>query len=264
MFVCAELIVDWLKHAFITKFNEINAEVYKDFTTTIAYDVVRSRDEKAFSDYSDQVSRRMGFIPIPLSILLIRVLSQSISFNSRQGMILLGLAWMAVMTLKVLNGIVLLGMACKHVNKYRKLQSQTDELKRRLLMKKSKSAPSSPRISLLDFSDVLHQTTGPSNFTVSDLLAHLDDLAPTSPIVDVPPRRSQSMLNFNRPRRDKSEPPPAVLTEVEERSDECTLEPIVGGELSPKRRMPKECEDLSDVQAYTMLSPSEDTARIQQ
>jgi hypothetical protein len=90
MVLFAELLVDWLKHAFITKFNEITAEVYKDFTITIAYDVVRSRDEKAFSDYSDQVARRMGFIPIPLSILLIRVLSQSLSFNSKQGFLLLG------------------------------------------------------------------------------------------------------------------------------------------------------------------------------
>ncbi|KIH57109.1 eukaryotic membrane protein [Ancylostoma duodenale] len=55
MVVGAELLVDWLKHAFITKFNEINAEVYRDFTITIAYDVVRSRDTSAFSDYSDQV-----------------------------------------------------------------------------------------------------------------------------------------------------------------------------------------------------------------
>lgn len=29
MVVGAELLVDWLKHAFITKFNEINSEVYK-------------------------------------------------------------------------------------------------------------------------------------------------------------------------------------------------------------------------------------------
>lgn len=74
MVIGAELLVDWLKHAFITKFNEINAEVYRgmnkpmvtkelskleisvaDFTITIAYDVVRSRDSSAFSDYSDQV-----------------------------------------------------------------------------------------------------------------------------------------------------------------------------------------------------------------
>lgn len=30
----AELVVDWLKHAFITKFNEINSEVYKGTRTT--------------------------------------------------------------------------------------------------------------------------------------------------------------------------------------------------------------------------------------
>lgn len=29
MVMFAELLVDWLKHAFITKFNEINAEVYQ-------------------------------------------------------------------------------------------------------------------------------------------------------------------------------------------------------------------------------------------
>lgn len=29
MVVIAELMVDWLKHAFITKFNEIPAEVYR-------------------------------------------------------------------------------------------------------------------------------------------------------------------------------------------------------------------------------------------
>jgi hypothetical protein len=28
MIVVAELLVDWLKHAFITKFNEIPADVY--------------------------------------------------------------------------------------------------------------------------------------------------------------------------------------------------------------------------------------------
>ncbi|VDM96826.1 unnamed protein product, partial [Onchocerca ochengi] len=79
--IVAEIIVDWLKHAFITKFNEIPAEVYQDFTITIAFDVVRSRDEKAFSDYSDQVSRRMGFAPIPLTIMLIRVVTQTFDFT---------------------------------------------------------------------------------------------------------------------------------------------------------------------------------------
>jgi hypothetical protein len=49
--------------------------------------------------------------------------------------------------------------------------------------------------------DVLHQNTGPSNFTGSDLLAHWDELAqtPAGEIAPVP-RRTQSMMNFNRPR----------------------------------------------------------------
>jgi len=65
MVLVAELVVDWLKHAFITKFNEISSSVYKDFTITLAFDVVRSHEREAYTDFSDQVSRRMGFIPVP-------------------------------------------------------------------------------------------------------------------------------------------------------------------------------------------------------
>uniref|UniRef100_A0A914VZ59 Uncharacterized protein n=2 Tax=Plectus sambesii TaxID=2011161 RepID=A0A914VZ59_9BILA len=210
MVVLGELLVDWLKHAFITKFNEIPAEVYKDFTITIAYDVVKSRDEDAFSDHSDQVSRRMGFIPIPLSILLIRIFTQSLSFSSRQGFVLLALAWVALATLKILNSIVLLGKACKYIAEYERMQQQT-ELLQRMRIRKSKSVPASPRMSLIDFSDVMQQNPGGTKgFTVSDLLAHLDEIAaqqqqqnqqqgsPVEKIATVEyktPRRSQSLAN---------------------------------------------------------------------
>jgi hypothetical protein len=90
MVVIAEVIVDWLKHAFITKFNEISAEVYQDFTITLAFDVVRSHEIDSFTDFSDQVSRRMGFIPIPISIMLIRVIGQSIDFSTNVYTIIFG------------------------------------------------------------------------------------------------------------------------------------------------------------------------------
>lgn len=217
---------------------------FSDFTITIAYDVVKSRDENAFSDHSDQVSRRMGFIPIPLSVLLIRILTQSLCFSSRQGFILLGtngyfcnfftdnikfliyfkkyvnvsfcccfglawayatdhnvyrifswqhlyiiyfidstlptpmkfyekcyqlrivmeylvsfdfkhfilaLAWVALVTLKILNSIILLGKACNYIAQYERMQQQT-ELLQRMRNRKSKSVPASPRMSLIDFS----------------------------------------------------------------------------------------------------------------
>jgi hypothetical protein len=57
------------------------------------------------------------------------------------------------------------------------------------------------------------------------------------------------------------------LTEVEEKSEDSAAlfedTPRAAGEISPKRRMPRECEALSDVQAYTMLNSAEDTAGIQ-
>lgn len=69
--------------------------VFLDFTITIAYDVVRNHDETAFSDYSDQVSRRMGFIPIPLTIMVIRVLTQTFDFTTTSAFILLGRRFLA-------------------------------------------------------------------------------------------------------------------------------------------------------------------------
>ena len=53
-----------------------------DFTITLAFDVAKSREENAFSDFADQVSRRMGFIPIPISVMLIHSISQSVDFTS--------------------------------------------------------------------------------------------------------------------------------------------------------------------------------------
>lgn len=148
MVVFAEILVDWLKHCFITKFNEINSEVYRgkiavdsskcsDFTITIAYDVVRSRDATAFSDYSDQVSRRMGFIPIPLSIMLLRVICQTFTFQCNFSIVICGkiimapsivlvLVWLCLLGVKLLNGILLLGMACQHVTEYQELQVCND------------------------------------------------------------------------------------------------------------------------------------------
>lgn len=43
--VISEMIVDWIKHAFITKFNELPIEVYKDYTYSLAYDVAQTHQK---------------------------------------------------------------------------------------------------------------------------------------------------------------------------------------------------------------------------
>jgi len=113
--------------------------------------------------------------------------------------------------------------------------------------------------------------SGYQGFTLSDLMAHLDELSFQSSFADKSstamssvPRRSQSMITIDRMRRDVSEPPPqlsAVDERLEEReSVESSVEPKPPIDMSPKRRlkMPSECESLADVQAYTLLLNSND------
>ncbi|CDW52697.1 transmembrane anterior posterior transformation [Trichuris trichiura] len=168
----AEILVDWVKHAFITKFNEIPADVYKDFTITIAYDVAKSRQTNAYSDHCDQVSRRMGFTPLPLSVLLFRIVNQSLRLNVRVHWPIVLAAFVALLLLKMLISVVLMGKAAIFIEAYEEMLKQSELLKK-LCHKKARSLPVSPKLSLIEFTDVMQQNAGANFshcFTVSDLV----------------------------------------------------------------------------------------------
>eukprot|EP00041_Stephanoeca_diplocostata_P024189 m.606649 g.606649 ORF g.606649 m.606649 type:complete len:541 (+) comp22473_c1_seq3:190-1812(+) len=61
----SEMLVDWIKHIFVTRFNNIDSEVYKQFSGVL-YD-----DMKRPGPHSLRVVRRMGFTPIPLLCVII-------------------------------------------------------------------------------------------------------------------------------------------------------------------------------------------------
>lgn len=113
-----EFIVDWIKHAFITRFNEIPIEVYKEYTISLAYDVTQTRQKHAFSDHSDLVARRMGFIPFPLGVVLVKALYHSLSFKNFGSIILFLAAYLCLFTCRVLNTICTLGKACDIMQKH--------------------------------------------------------------------------------------------------------------------------------------------------
>ena len=89
-----EVLVDWLKHAFITKFNGIPATVYTQFRDSFYRDLSRrssNSDEDVepedFAmrrtpssiervDKSPFLAKRIGFVSIPLACLVIRIASQ--------------------------------------------------------------------------------------------------------------------------------------------------------------------------------------------
>ncbi|XP_059237335.1 transmembrane anterior posterior transformation protein 1 homolog isoform X2 [Mustela nigripes] len=115
MVIASETAVDIVKHAFITKFNDITADVYSEYRASLAFDLVSSRQKNAYTDYSDSVARRMGFIPLPLAVLLIRVVTSSIKVQGILSYACVILFYLGLISLKVLNSIVLLGKSCQYV-----------------------------------------------------------------------------------------------------------------------------------------------------
>ncbi|KAL7306414.1 hypothetical protein TKK_0001831 [Trichogramma kaykai] len=124
----AELLVDWVKHAFIARFNELRSNVYKEFSLTIAYDMAQTRQEAAFSDPSDLVARRMGFIPLPLGVAIARVLCTTLPYKFQPVyFLLLILAFFILVTLRVLISMYVLGCSYKIIKQHN--QSTTEKKK---------------------------------------------------------------------------------------------------------------------------------------
>lgn len=82
MVITSELLVDWLKHAFITKFNQIRPSIYGKYIDILCKDLVigspgrMTGKHHAFVDQSPVVSRRIGFPVLPLACLYIRMMQQ--------------------------------------------------------------------------------------------------------------------------------------------------------------------------------------------
>ncbi|SPO24328.1 uncharacterized protein UTRI_03596 [Ustilago trichophora] len=83
--LASECIVDWLKHAFITKFNHIRPAVYGRFMDVLCRDLVvggpstkETSRKHTFVDQSPIISRRLGFAALPLACLLVRLILQII------------------------------------------------------------------------------------------------------------------------------------------------------------------------------------------
>ncbi|KRF99379.1 uncharacterized protein Dwil_GK28110 [Drosophila willistoni] len=108
-----EILIDWVKHAFITRFNELPEGIYREYTTSLAYDMTQTRQKHAFSDHSDLVARRMGFIPFPLAVVLIKAIYTAVSFQNAAAWLLFFLAYLFTLGLRICLTICALGKACK-------------------------------------------------------------------------------------------------------------------------------------------------------
>lgn len=72
----AEVVADWIKHAFITKFNFIASNVYHEYSLLLAGDVTGIGHEGFNLDHSHAVVKRLGFAQIPLVAVMMRLLKE--------------------------------------------------------------------------------------------------------------------------------------------------------------------------------------------
>ncbi|ORX45808.1 DUF747-domain-containing protein [Piromyces finnis] len=76
----SEMFVDYLKHTFITKFNQIKPSVYDKYRDSLCKDFAGTKkySDNQILDRSSYVSRRIGFITLPLACLTIRIMMQTL------------------------------------------------------------------------------------------------------------------------------------------------------------------------------------------
>ena len=154
----AEIMVDWVKHAFITRFNDLPSDVYKYYTISLAYDLAQTKQKYAFSDHSDIVSRRMGFIPLPLGVVMLRVVYTSVRSTNPGAWAVVVLAYLCLLTFRILGSIVILGKACDLIDEHRTKQ-ETERKESTGQTVQPSASQSNPRPTSTASSSVFSKTT---------------------------------------------------------------------------------------------------------
>jgi len=146
----SECIVDWIKHCFITKFNRISSDCYCQFITILYEDLSCSRQTNnrtpteestskiklkdssnnislPFMDYSYIISRRLGFAPLPLCCLVIRLAGVDVLtelLRTTYGICFIILCYLSFCFIKVVISMALIGQSLRHKH-YSKNKSPT-------------------------------------------------------------------------------------------------------------------------------------------
>lgn len=112
----SEMFSDWIKHAFITKFNFIQARVYPEYALLLAGDVTGIGHEGVNLDHSHAVTKRIGLPQIPLVCVMARYLREAARYldGTLAGYSLLPLCavvWIGLVVLKFFSGSFLKKMA---------------------------------------------------------------------------------------------------------------------------------------------------------
>jgi hypothetical protein len=79
---CTEMLADWIKHSFITKFNFIPSQIYMEYALLLAGDVTGIEHEGVNLDHSHAVVKRIGLAQVPLVCVLARYVTEAARYST--------------------------------------------------------------------------------------------------------------------------------------------------------------------------------------
>ncbi len=111
--ILCEIVIDWIKHAFVLKFNRVSPKIYSKFSRILGVDSIKS----ARTDQLAALTARFGFTPMPLFCLLMLVINNDVlpclDLSHPSGWILLLLLWLVFCLAKLLTSIAVLGSSTR-------------------------------------------------------------------------------------------------------------------------------------------------------
>lgn len=119
IFAC-EIIVDYVKYSFISKFNCIHTNIFSTFKTILAHDLVSVRSRIRTSlDPTHTCVKRLGLATLPLTVVVYRMILLKLTpdiwlrITSFYGILAIGLFWCCLLVFKSSFSMVLLSHAAK-------------------------------------------------------------------------------------------------------------------------------------------------------
>jgi len=113
-----EFIIDWMKHSFIIKFNNLSVDIYPEYKLILAQEFIRARNPANCIEHSDLISRRMAFSPLPLAAVVIRMSKISLfsMLSGSTGIKIVIMLFLNMFLLKLISGLLLMVKSEPYLN----------------------------------------------------------------------------------------------------------------------------------------------------
>ncbi|KAL7555585.1 hypothetical protein ACA910_016193 [Epithemia clementina (nom. ined.)] len=138
---CSELLADWIKHAFITKFNLMPAKVYVEHGLLLAGDFTGIGHEGVNLDRSHAVVKRIGLAQLPLVCVTLRLLREAAKYATKNeywpsfpgfGFLSVVLMWLVLLGAKLALGNMLQRISWKKLLSAPEIIQQSSQRKKKL------------------------------------------------------------------------------------------------------------------------------------